>query len=131
MEILFNFLLGVIQGLTEFLPVSSSGHLEIAKALFGFDWSSNESMLMTVVLHFATAISTIVVFRKDIVTIIVGLVSKDNSTQRIFSYKIILSMIPAAAVGVLFDDYIEDFFSGQLILVALMLFITLLLLFIY
>ncbi len=128
MEILFNFLLGVIQGLTEFLPVSSSGHLEIAKALFGFDWSSNESMLMTVVLHFATAISTIVVFRKDIVTIIVGLVSKDDSTQRIFSYKIILSMIPAAAVGVLFDDYIEDFFSGQLILVALMLFITALLL---
>ena len=95
MEILFNFLLGVIQGLTEFLPVSSSGHLEIAKAFFGFDWSSNESMLMTVVLHFATAISTIVVFRKDIVSIIVGLFSKDDESQRIFSFKIILSMIPA------------------------------------
>ena len=73
MEILFNFLLGVIQGLTEFLPVSSSGHLEIAKALFGFDWSSNESMLMTVVLHFATAISTIIVFRKGIVANIINM----------------------------------------------------------
>ena len=129
MEVLFNFLLGVIQGLTEFLPVSSSGHLEIAKSLFQLHNSGSESMLMTVVLHFATAISTLIVFRNDIKTLFRGLFSKEDSTQRFFSYKIILSMLPAVAVGLLFDDILDELFSGELILVACMLIITGLLLF--
>ena len=66
MDIINAILLGIVQGLTEFLPVSSSGHLEIVKAILGEDKVGKESMLMTVVLHFATALSTIIVFRKEI-----------------------------------------------------------------
>jgi len=62
-DILRSIILGIIQGLTEFLPVSSSGHLEIAKFIMGDDAIGEESMMMTVVLHFATALSTVVVFR--------------------------------------------------------------------
>ena len=69
MEILHAIILGIIQGLTEFLPVSSSGHLEIAKALLGEGRVAEESLLMTVVLHFATALSTIIIFRKDLAEI--------------------------------------------------------------
>ena len=73
MDVLDAVILGIIQGLTEFLPVSSSGHLELAKALFGDTSVPEESLLFTVVLHFATALSTIVVFRKDIIEIVLGL----------------------------------------------------------
>ena len=73
MEIINAIILGIIQGLTEFLPVSSSGHLEIAKAILGDESVGKPSMLLTVVLHFATALSTIVVFRKDLLIIIKGL----------------------------------------------------------
>ena len=72
-DLLEAILLGIIQGLTEFLPVSSSGHLELAKVMFGYDKSAEESMLLTVILHAATALSTIVIFRKEIVEIIYSL----------------------------------------------------------
>ena len=124
MELLTSFILGIIQGLTEFLPVSSSGHLEIGKAIFGNDWSADESMLMTVVLHFATALSTIVIFRKEIVTIVKGLFSKEDKQAKSFSFFIVVSMVPAAIVGVLFDDIIESFFDGNLLLVSIMLIAT-------
>ena len=116
--------LGVIQGLTEFLPVSSSGHLELAKAILGDTSVPEESMLMTVVLHAATAISTLVVFRKDIVEIFQGLLQFKWNDQTIFSLKIILSMIPAGFVGVFFNDEIESLFGGQLLLVGSMLIVT-------
>ena len=66
-------ILGIIQGLTEFLPVSSSGHLELGKAILGAQAVPEESLLFTVVLHFATALSTLVVFRKDVFEILKGL----------------------------------------------------------
>lgn len=129
MSFLEAIILGIIQGLTEFLPVSSSGHLELVKAIQGQDLTGESSMMMTVVLHFATALSTVVVFRKDILQIIKGLFQFKVNDEFMFSLKIILSMIPAAIVGVMFDDILESFFNGQILLVGCMLIITGLLLF--
>jgi len=129
MSFLEALILGIIQGLTEFLPVSSSGHLELAKAIQGQELSGDSSMMMTVVLHFATALSTIVVFRKDLLGIFKGLFQFKMNEEFMFSVKIILSMIPAALVGVMFNDIIEGFFGGQVLLVGLMLILTGLLLF--
>lgn len=124
MGIIETIILGIIQGLTEFLPVSSSGHLELAKALFGGEVIGEESMMTTVVLHFATALSTIVVFRKDVVTIFGGLFQFKNNEAFNFSMKIILSMVPAALIGFFLDDFIETFFDSQILLVGIMLFVT-------
>ncbi len=117
-------ILGIIQGLTEFLPVSSSGHLELAKAIMGDTSVPKESMMMTVVLHFATALSTVVIFRKEIVQILKGLFLFKWNDETKFSLKIILSMVPAGVVGVLFNDEIESFFGGKIILVGSMLILT-------
>ena len=122
-------ILGIIQGLTEFLPVSSSGHLELAKAILGDQSLPEESLLFTVVLHFATALSTIVIFRKEIAEIFTGLLQFKWNEQAEFSVKIILSMIPAAVIGVIFNDQIEALFSRQILLVGAMLILTGLLLF--
>lgn len=121
-------LLGIIQGLTEFLPVSSSGHIELLKGILKTELKEG-NMLMTVVVHFATALSTIVIFRKDIAQIISGLFQFKKNEQFHFSLKIILSMIPAAFVGIMFDDIIDGFFEGQFMLVGFMLIITALLLY--
>jgi len=117
-------ILGVIQGLTEFLPVSSSGHLELAKFILGDTSVPEESMLMTVVLHSATAIATLVVFRKEVAEIFKGLFQFKWNDETIFSVKIIISMIPAGIVGVFFNDEIESLFGGQMLLVGSMLLIT-------
>lgn len=117
-------ILGIIQGLTEFLPVSSSGHLEIAKALLGDTSAAEQSMLTTVVLHGATALATIVVFRKDIIEIFSGLFQFKWNDETKFSLKIIISMIPAALVGVLFEEQMDILFEGQILLVGFMLLIT-------
>jgi len=129
MDIINAIILGIVQGLTEFLPVSSSGHLEIAKWILGEGKVGGESLLMTVVLHFATALSTIIIFRKDLVEIFKGLLQFKNNESFQFSLKIVLSMIPAALVGLFFNDEIEAFFGGALTLVGGMLLITGLLLF--
>jgi undecaprenyl-diphosphatase len=129
LDLLDAIILGIIQGLTEFLPVSSSGHLELGKVLLGDTSIPEESLLFTVVLHFATALSTLVVYRKDVWEILSGLFAfKDNEAFR-FSLKIILSMIPAVLVGLLFEDELEKLFSGNILLVGCMLLITALLLF--
>lgn len=124
MDSLNAIILGIIQGLTEFLPVSSSGHLELAKVMLGDKTVAEESMLMTVVLHFATALSTVVIFRKDIAEILKGVLSFKWNEETQFGLKIVISMIPAAVVGVLFDDVIESFFSGKVLLVGAMLILT-------
>lgn len=129
MDIIEAIILGIIQGLTEFLPVSSSGHLELAKLILPNEYTGESSMMMTVVLHFATALSTVVIFRKDLLEIIKGLFQFKWNGATKFSLKIIVSMIPAAAVGVFFDDIIESFFSGAVLLVGSMLLVTGVLLF--
>lgn len=128
MGILEAIILGIIQGLTEFLPVSSSGHLEIAKAIFGNE-QEDGGILMTVTLHAATALSTVVVFRKDIVEILTGLLSFKMNEEMLFSLKIIVSMIPAAFIGLFFEDQIDALFNANILLVGVMLLITGLLLF--
>jgi undecaprenyl-diphosphatase len=122
-------ILGIVQGLTEFLPVSSSGHLELAKYLLRDERLAEASLLMTVTLHFATALSTIVVFRKDILEILRGLFQFKWNEETQFSVKIILSMIPAALIGLLLEEQIEQMFSKQLLLVGIALIVTGVLLF--
>ncbi len=129
MGIIESIILGIIQGLTEFLPVSSSGHLEIAKAIIGDDSVPSESMLMTVVLHAATALSTVVVYRKDIGQLIKGLFQFKVNEEFLFAIKIVISMVPAAIVGLVFEEEIEYFFSKNILLVGFMLIITGLLLY--
>lgn len=129
MEIINAVILGIIQGLTEFLPVSSSGHLEIAKELLGEEKVAQESMMMTVVLHFATALATILVFREDVLKILKGLLCFKKNDSFNFSLKIIISMIPAGLIGFFFNDTIEGLFGEGIASVGIMLIITGLLLF--
>ncbi|QTE24096.1 undecaprenyl-diphosphate phosphatase [Polaribacter cellanae] len=128
MDILEAIILGIIQGLTEFLPVSSSGHLELAKAILGDTSVPEESLTFTVVLHFATALSTIVIFRKEIIEIFRGLFQFKWNEEFKFSLKIIISMIPAVVVGLLFEEELASFFGGKILLVGCMLILTALLL---
>ncbi len=129
MEIIDAIILGIIQGLTEFLPVSSSGHLELGKAILGSNALPEESLLFTVILHFATALSTIVVFRKDVFDIFKGLFQFKWNEQTQFSLKIIISMIPAALIGFFLEDFMEVFFDGAIVIVGIMLIITAILLY--
>jgi undecaprenyl-diphosphatase len=123
-EIISAIVLGIVQGLTEFLPVSSSGHLELAKYILGDTSMAQQSLLMTVTLHVATALSTIVVFRKDIAEVFRGLFAFKWNQETEFSLKIIISMIPAAIVGLLFEKQIEALFTRNILLVAGMLAVT-------
>lgn len=129
MEIIDAIILGIIQGLTEFLPVSSSGHLELGKAILGADALPEESLLFTVILHFATALSTLIVFRKDVAEIFKGLFQFKWNEETQFSLKIVISMIPAALVGFFLEDFLEVFFDGAIIIVGIMLIITAILLY--
>ncbi|PKQ63395.1 UDP-diphosphatase [Labilibaculum filiforme] len=117
-------LLGLLQGLTEFLPVSSSGHLEIGKALLGIHAENN--LAFTVVVHGATVLSTIIVFRKEILELLKGLFSFQWNESTQYIAKIALSMIPIGIVGVFFKDQVEEIFNTDkiLLLVGFMLLIT-------
>lgn len=115
-------ILGLLQGLTEFLPVSSSGHLELGKVLLGID--AEHSLMFTVVVHGATVLSTIVVFYKDIVKLITGLFAFKWNEETQYIFKIFFSMIPVAIVGVFFKDEVESFFTGNTAFVGAMLLVT-------
>ncbi len=121
-----SLILGIIQGLAEFLPISSSGHLEIGKILLGVDMS--ESLTFTVVVHGATVLSTIVVFWKDIISLFTGLFAFRWNEETKYVTKIIISMIPVGIVGVLWKDEVESMFNGDLLFVGSMLIVTALLL---
>ncbi len=129
METFDAIVLGIIQGLTEFLPVSSSGHLELGKAILGDNSIPEESLLFTVVLHFATALSTLAVFRKDVLEILQGLFQFKWNEETQFSLKIIISMLPAVLIGLFFEEQLEAFFNGNIQFVGLMLLVTAVLLY--
>jgi len=114
--------LGIIQGLTEFLPVSSSGHLEIAKSLFGVD--PEASFFFTVAVHGATVLSTLLVFRKEILNLISGSMKFKLNDETSYTLKILLSMIPVGIAGVLLKDPIESLFDGNMLFIGLMLLVT-------
>lgn len=125
-------ILGIIQGLTEYLPVSSSGHLELGKIMLNIQTMDKDSPFGTtfnVVLHLATVFSTWIIFRKEIAEIFKGLFQFKLNEQFYFSVKVVLSMIPAAIIGILFDEQIEAAFSGKPIWIGAMLLATALLLF--
>lgn len=122
MEWLEALILGIVQGLTEFLPVSSSGHIELVKALFGNE--IKEGLTLSLTLHLATALSTVVIFRKDILDIFKGLFQFKWNQETKFSWYIILSMIPAVLVGLFFKDTIEQLFNANVPLVCAMLIVT-------
>lgn len=115
-------ILGLIQGLTEFLPVSSSGHLEIAKSLFGVD--PDASFYFTVAVHGATVLSTIFVFWREILALITGSLKFEMNEETSYTLKIILSMIPVGIAGLLLKEPIENLFDGNLVFVGIMLLIT-------
>jgi undecaprenyl-diphosphatase len=115
-------ILGIVQGLTEFLPVSSSGHLELGKVILGVN--AEKSLIFTVVVHGATVLSTIVVFYKDILKLLQGLFKFQWNQETKYISKILLSMVPVLIVGLFFADEVEALFSGDLVFVGSMLIIT-------
>lgn len=119
--------LGIVQGLTEFLPVSSSGHLMIFKEFLGVDASG--FLDFTVLVHFATVLSTIVVFWKVIWDLLKGVLKFKYNDEMDYFLKICLSMIPVAIVGFLFKDKVESLFGDGLVTVACCLLVTAALLF--
>ena len=119
-------LLGIVQGLTEFLPVSSSGHLAIGKALFGIETAD---LNFEVIVHAATVLATIVVFWKDILALLQGLFKFKFNAETRYICLILLSMIPVFIVGMFFKDQVESIFGSGLLVVGFALLVTAFLLF--
>jgi undecaprenyl-diphosphatase len=122
MNIFEALILGLLQGLTEFLPISSSGHLELGQKLFGLSGENN--LTFTVVVHGATVLSTIVVFFKEIWQLLKGSFELKWNEPTQYLLKIALSMIPVLIIGLLYEEQIEQLFSGNMVLVGSMLLVT-------
>lgn len=122
MDFFEAIILGIIQGLTEFLPVSSSGHLEISKYLFGID--ADASFSFSVAVHGATVLSTIVVFWNEIIKLIRGTLEFRYNEETRYVLKIFVSLIPVMVVGVFFKDFVESYFDGNIVFVGVMLLTT-------
>lgn len=121
MSILEAIVLGLVQGLTEFLPVSSSGHLVIGKELLGIDSSG---VAFEVVVHAATVLSTLVAFRKDILELLSGVLKFKMNGQTIYVFKILVSMVPVFIVGMFLKDHVEALFGEGTIVVGIALLVT-------
>lgn len=124
METIEAIILGAVQGLTEFLPVSSSGHLQLAKALLGVE--IEENLTFDVMLHAATVLSTIVVLWAEIWGLVKGLFTRGMNDEKALIIKLIISMIPIGIVGLLFKDQIDAMLSADYIMavVGAMLLLT-------
>lgn len=122
MEWFESLVLGLLQGLTEYLPVSSSGHLAIGSALFGIEGDTN--LQFTIVVHVATVFSTLVILWKEISWIFKGLFKFEMNSETKYFLNIVVSMIPVGIVGVFFKDYVESIFSSGLMVVGCMLLLT-------
>lgn len=127
MDTLQAILLGIVQGLTEFLPVSSSGHLQLANELLGTNLDPESDLTFSLTLHAATVLSTIVVLWAEIWRLIKGVFSRTFTQEQAYVLKIVISMIPIGIVGLFFKDYIEIAFSS-IVVVGVMLLVTALLL---
>lgn len=129
MGVIEALLMGLLQGLTEYLPVSSSGHLAIASHFFGVEGEAN--LMFTVAVHVATVLSTLVILWKEVVWIFKGLFDFRtpgmNESQR-YVLNILVSMVPVGIVGVFFKDYVEEIFGSGLLVVGVCLLLTALLL---
>ena len=123
MDWLEALVLGIIQGLTEYLPVSSSGHLAIGQALFGMD-DGADNLMFTVAVHVATVLSTLVVLWSEIDWILRGLFKFELNAETKYALNILVSMIPVGIVGVFFKDYVEEIFGSGLLVVGCCLLIT-------
>lgn len=121
MTIVDAIILGIVQGLTEFLPISSSGHIELGSALLNVQTTNN--LLFSVVVHAATCLSTIVIFRNDIIKLVTDLFLRKKEAINYTVY-LIVSAIPVAIIGLTYDKEIEGFFSGHVLLVGFMLLVT-------
>lgn len=126
MDWLQALFLGIVQGLTEYLPVSSSGHLTICASLFGIN--GEENLFFTIAVHVATVLSTLVILWKEIAWIFKGLCTSKMNDEKRYALNIIVSMIPIGIVGVFFKDYVEEIFGSGLAIVGAMLLCTALLL---
>lgn len=122
MNLLEALVLGLIQGLTEFLPVSSSGHLELGKTLFGINHEAN--FYFSIAVHGATVLSTIVVLWKEIMQLSVGFFKFRWNDEMVYISKIVLSMIPTAIAGFFLKDIVENFFTGNMISLGIEFLIT-------
>lgn len=123
MDTLQAIILGVVQGLTEFLPVSSSGHLQLANEILGTDLNPESNLTFSLTLHAATVLSTIVVLWAEIWKLLKGVFSRTFTDEQAYVLKIVLSMIPVGVVGLFFKDYIEAAFSS-IAVVGVMLLVT-------
>ena len=115
-------ILGLVQGLTEYLPVSSSGHLAIGSYLFGIE--GEENLAFTVAVHVATVLSTLVILWKEIDWIFRGLFKCEMNAETKYVLNNVVSMIPVGIVGVFFKDYVEEVFGSGLVIVGCMLLLT-------
>lgn len=115
-------ILGLVQGLTEYLPVSSSGHLTIGSALFGIDGEQN--LTFTILVHVATVLSTLVILWKEISWIFKGLFKFEYNEETKYALNILVSMVPIGIVGVFFKDNVEEIFGSGLLIVGCMLLVT-------
>ena len=116
-------ILGLVQGLTEYLPVSSSGHLAIGQAFFGME-NGDDNLMFTVAVHVATVLSTLVILWTEIDWILKGLFKFKMNEETKYVINILISMIPVGIVGVFFKDYVEDVFGSGLLIVGCCLLLT-------
>lgn len=128
MDVIDALLLGIVQGLSEYLPISSSGHLEILKQILRLELDPDKSLEFSVMLHVATVLSTVVILWKEFRPLCTSFLTLKRDENTTYVWKILLSCVPVAIVGFLLKDYVEELFNGNLTVVGVCLIITALLL---